>query len=213
LRAITLRGLALIVVRGLALIVVRGLALIVVRGLAPDAQGGNNGARGEGTRTMSDSATSSEPGIKVRSYFPTPVVVAQVPLSDEENAALRGTILTREESVAGVAHSNLLGWQSADDFAQWGGTQGEKLLGLARALADRLNGDRAGKRVAVNWFVTAWANINRCGNELIPPKTGQMLPFPAWLGHGVRPYLGPGTRISVAGSPMAGSPMTKEEPS
>ena len=49
------------------------------------------------------------------------------------------------------------------------------------------------------------------GNELIPPKTGQMVLFPAWLGHGVRPYLGQGTRISVAfnfsiplAGPMAG---------
>ena len=228
---------------------------------------------------MSDGATNSEPGIEVRSYFPTPVVVAQVPLSDAENAELRGTILAREASVAGVTHSNLLGWQSADDFAQWGGAQGEKLLGLARALADRLNGDRAGNRVEVNWFVNAWANINRrghandihahpgsvfsgcyyvddggiagdptlggalqladprgiapamyapelavalggCqtagGNELIPPKTGQMLLFPAWLGHGVRPYLGQGTRISVAFNfsiPMTGGPMTGKEES
>ncbi len=219
---------------------------------------------------MSGGNTSSEPGIEVRSYFPTPVVVAQIPFTDEENAGLRGTILTREASVAGVAHSNLLGWQSADDFADWGGAQGKKLLGLGRALADRLNGDRTGNRVEVDWFVNAWANINRhghgndthahpgsvfsgcyyvddggiaddpslggelqladprgiapamyapelavalsgCqtagGNELIPPKTGQMLLFPAWLGHGVRPYFGQGTRISVAFNfsiPMAG---------
>ncbi|MEE8083740.1 MAG: TIGR02466 family protein [Alphaproteobacteria bacterium] len=223
---------------------------------------------------MSDATSGAEPGIEVRSYFPTPLVVAQVPLTDEENAHLRGTILAREEAVGGVAHSNLLGWQSADDFAHWGGAQGEKLLGLARALADRLNGDRAGNRVEVDWFTNAWANVNRrghgndthahpgavfsgcyyvddggiaddptlggelqladprgiapamyapelavalsgCqtagGNELIPPKTGQMVLFPAWLGHGVRPYLGQGTRISVAfnfsiplAGPMAG---------
>ena len=219
---------------------------------------------------MSDGTISNEPGIEVRSYFPTPLVVAQVPFSHEENLELRGTILAREKDSAGVAHSNLLGWQSADDFAHWGGAQGEKLLGLARALADRLNGDRAGNRVEVAWLVNAWANVNRrghandihahpgavfsgcyyvddggiaddpslggelqladprgiapamyapelavalsgCqtagGNELIPPKTGQMLLFPAWLGHGVRPYLGHGTRISVAFNfslPLAG---------
>jgi uncharacterized protein (TIGR02466 family) len=210
-------------------------------------------------------------GIEVRSYFPTPVVVARVPLTAEDNARLRETILAREKTHAGVHHSNLLGWQSADDFLHWGGEEGKKLLGFAKALADRLAGDRAGNRVAVEWFINAWANINRrghandahahpgsvfsgcyyvddggvnddpalggalqindprgiapamyapelavalsgCqtagGSEIIQPKTGQMLLFPAWLSHGVRPYLGDGTRISVAFNfaiPMAGT--------
>ncbi len=209
---------------------------------------------------MSASA-GEESGIEVRSYFPTPVVIARVPMAPEENARLRETILARERTHPGVTHSNLLGWQSADDFTRWGGAEGEKLLGFAKALADRLAGDRAGNRVAVAWFVNAWANINRrghandahahpgavfsgcyyvddggaaadpglggalqihdprgiapamyapelavalsgCqtagGSEVIAPRTGQMLLFPAWLSHGVRPYLGDGTRISIA---------------
>ena len=36
------------------------------------------------------------------------------------------------------------------------------------------------------------------GAELIPARTGTLLIFPAWLGHGVRPYPGDGTRISIA---------------
>lgn len=226
---------------------------------------------------MNDGNAANEPAIEVRSYFPTPVVVAQVPLTEEDNATLRDAILAREASTPGVVHSNLQGWQSADDFVHWGGPQGEKLLGLAKTLADRLSGDRAGNRVAVDWFVNAWANVNRCGHanethahpgsvfsgcyyvddggiandpslggalqladprgiapamyapelaialtgcqtaggtELIPPKTGQMVLIPAWLGHGVRPYLGQGTRISVAFNfsiPMAGRPQTGEE--
>lgn len=226
---------------------------------------------------MSDGAANGEPGIEVRSYFPTPVVIAQVPMTEAENAALRDMILAREASAPGVVHSNLMGWQSADDFLRWGGPPGEKLLGLARALADRLSGDRSGRRVAVDWFVNAWANVNRrghandthahpgsvfsgcyyvddgginddpslggalqladprgitpamyapelavaltgCqtagGHELIAPRTGQMVMFPAWLGHGVRPYLGQGTRISVAFNfsiPMAASPKSREK--
>lgn len=35
-------------------------------------------------------------------------------------------------------------------------------------------------------------------NELIRPKTGSMLMFPSWLSHGVRPYKGAATRISIA---------------
>jgi uncharacterized protein (TIGR02466 family) len=34
--------------------------------------------------------------------------------------------------------------------------------------------------------------------ELVRPRAGIMLMFPAWLSHGVRPYLGEGTRISIA---------------
>ena len=35
-------------------------------------------------------------------------------------------------------------------------------------------------------------------SELIFPQSGQFLLFPSWLQHGVRPYLGDRTRISVA---------------
>lgn len=34
--------------------------------------------------------------------------------------------------------------------------------------------------------------------ELIRPKAGMMIVFPAWLSHGVRPYAGKAARISVA---------------
>jgi len=35
-------------------------------------------------------------------------------------------------------------------------------------------------------------------SELIFPQSGQLVLFPSWLQHGVRPYLGDRTRISVA---------------
>ena len=38
----------------------------------------------------------------------------------------------------------------------------------------------------------------------IRPRTGLMVVFPAWLSHAVRPFRGPGTRISVAVNLMAG---------
>ena len=36
------------------------------------------------------------------------------------------------------------------------------------------------------------------GNETLHPRSGMMLLFPAWLLHQVRPYRGPGLRISIA---------------
>ncbi len=35
-------------------------------------------------------------------------------------------------------------------------------------------------------------------NETIPPKTGRLVMFPAWILHQVRPYRGAGERISIA---------------
>ena len=35
-------------------------------------------------------------------------------------------------------------------------------------------------------------------SELIQPKAGMMVVFPSWLSHGVRPYTGTATRISIA---------------
>jgi uncharacterized protein (TIGR02466 family) len=35
-------------------------------------------------------------------------------------------------------------------------------------------------------------------NEMLKPQAGMMVLFPSWLSHGVRPYLGKETRISVA---------------
>jgi uncharacterized protein (TIGR02466 family) len=34
--------------------------------------------------------------------------------------------------------------------------------------------------------------------ELVPPRAGVMILFPSWLSHGVRPYGGDGTRISIS---------------
>ena len=210
---------------------------------------------------MSETKATPTSGLEVRSLFATPLVTARVPITEDENARLGETILAQEKKDGGVQHSNLSGWQSADDFARWGGTEGAKVLGFARDLADRLTGDRAGNHVAVDWFVNAWANVNRrghanqahahpgavwsggyyvndggkdaetpvggafevmdprgltpamyapeltpaltgCqsmgGSEIIEPETGLMLLFPAWLTHGVRPYAGNGTRISLA---------------
>jgi uncharacterized protein (TIGR02466 family) len=205
--------------------------------------------------------TPEADGIEVKGCFPTPVVIAQTPMDGEENSRLAKTILAHEKETPGVTFSNLSGWQSADDFDQWGGKEGMKGLGIAHSIADRLTGDRAGKPVKVNWRINAWANVNRTSHandfhahpgsflsgcyyvddggigddpalggafqimdprgvtpamylpelaislagcqsagaaETIAPKTGKMSLFPAWLSHGVRPYLGKGTRISIA---------------
>jgi uncharacterized protein (TIGR02466 family) len=214
-----------------------------------------------------DSGTGSRipPGIEVpaqlRTYFATPVAVVELPNAAPLNAELRETILARERTTPTVNASNLGGWQSAWDFASWGGRAGQAVLGVAVQLANRLTCDRQGRSVQIQWKMNAWANVNRTGHgnefhthpgsywsasyyvddggiaadpalsgefemqdprgvapamyapllafampggqsvgasELIRPKAGTLILFPAWLSHGVRPYRGAAVRISVA---------------
>ena len=207
-------------------------------------------------------AMDETPGeVEARSYFPTPVMVFDAPDSARLNGVLAPLILAREKSLPSVDHSNLGGWQSADDFQDWAGEAGAELLGHGTALASHMTTDRDGKPVEIDWRINSWANINRQGHanefhthpgcfwsgcyyvddggtvadpslggefeikdprgvapamyapnlcynlpgcqslgasELIFPRAGAMLLFPSWLSHAVRPYLGGGTRISVA---------------
>jgi uncharacterized protein (TIGR02466 family) len=199
--------------------------------------------------------------VQLRTYFPTPVAVATLTGSATLNAALKRAILERAQAHPSVQHSNLGGWQSSWDFADWGGQAARAVIDTARALADKLTADRTGQPARVPWRLNAWANVNRAGNanefhthpgaywsatyyvddggidadpalggefeiqdprgvapamyapllafampggqsagasELIRPKSGMLVMFPAWLSHGVRPYKGAGVRISVA---------------
>lgn len=198
---------------------------------------------------------------EIRSYFATPVVVAALADAEALNVELRRVILERERQDQGVQHSNLGGWQSSWDLADWGGPAAGRLLDAARDLATRLTSDRAGQPVRIAWKCNAWANVNRRGHgnefhthpgcywsgtyyvddggagedhmlggefemqdprgvapamyapllgfavpggqsagasELIRPKSGQMVLFPSWLLHAVRPYHGERERISIA---------------
>ena len=177
------------------------------------------------------------------------------------NAPLAATIRARAASQATVEHSNLGGWQSSWDLADWGGAEAQSILDAARDLATRATSDRTGKPVRVTWKLNAWANLNRGGHanefhthpgsfwsgtyyvddggiasnpslggefemadprgpgpamyapmlsfampggqsmgasELIRPRAGMLVLFPAWLSHAVRPYKGTRERISVA---------------
>ncbi|MFC3227221.1 TIGR02466 family protein [Marinibaculum pumilum] len=197
-----------------------------------------------------------------RAYFPTPVALVSLANAERLNADLKRIVLEREaQDSGGTEHSNLGGWQSDWELADWGGPPAQVLLQAARAAADRLTGNRMGQPVKVEWKMNAWANINRTGHanefhthpgaywsgayyvedggigedpslggefelqdprgigpamyapnlaftlpgmqsvgasELISPRAGNMLIFPAWLSHAVRPYRGKGMRISIA---------------
>ncbi|MEZ5667714.1 MAG: TIGR02466 family protein [Alphaproteobacteria bacterium] len=200
--------------------------------------------------------------INVQQLFSTPVVMLRVPEAASLNAALRKLILARAEAEASNDHSNLGGWQSSWDIAEWGGPAMARLLDLARNAASRMTMRRSdGTPAGIEWAHNAWANVNRKGNaneahthpgsvwsavywvddggaavnpalggafevhdprgvapamlapdlvpavpggaafgasELVQPTAGDLMMFPSWVSHSVRPYLGDGVRISIA---------------
>jgi uncharacterized protein (TIGR02466 family) len=160
--------------------------------------------------------------INIQPLFATPVAIATLPENQRISAALRETILARAEQEASTTHSNLGGWQSTWDIADWGGDAADYLLSFVRHMAYTLTVDRHGKAAPQKWRVNAWANVNRSGHgnefhthpgcvwsavyyvddggagESISSMPGSLLMFPSWVSHAVRPYFGDGTRISVA---------------
>ncbi|MDA1100416.1 MAG: TIGR02466 family protein [Proteobacteria bacterium] len=106
----------------------------------------------------------AEMQIQVHGLFPTPVVHAELPDSGRINAALRAVIEARMASHPSTDHSNLGGWQSSWDLAEWGGDCANQVLAQAKALANRLTCDRQGKPVNVDWRLNAWANVNSTGH-------------------------------------------------
>ena len=102
--------------------------------------------------------------VQVRNLFPTPIAVLALPDAERINAALQDRILQREREAEGVQHSNLGGWQSATDFPEWCGPEGQAVLGAAQQIAASLTCDRAGQPVQPRWRMNAWANVNRQGH-------------------------------------------------
>ncbi len=104
---------------------------------------------------------------EIRNTFATPVVLAPLDEAAALNAELLPVILARAEASPGVTRSNLGGWQSTDDFATWSGPAGARLVKAAVALANSmtaLQGEAELARVAVDWRINAWANLNRDGH-------------------------------------------------
>jgi uncharacterized protein (TIGR02466 family) len=204
-----------------------------------------------------------EDAIDIRSFFPTPVVVATLDDHARLDAELARLILARSETHPSVGKSNLGGWQSDTDVQDWAGPAGAAVFDAARRLGDLITAIKEPdglKRTRIPWRINAWANLNRAGqsnemhthagsywsgayyvddgasgsdpvagefeildprgvaplmyaphlkiaisgcltaglSEYLAPRTGQLFLFPAWLFHGVRPYRGTGTRMSIA---------------
>ncbi len=111
--------------------------------------------------------TFRQQDFQIRNAFATPVVLAAVEEQDMLNGQLLPLILERAAASSGVVRSNVGGWQSTDDFAEWSGAAGAQLIRAAVTLANSvtaLQGEAALARVAVDWTINAWANVNNDGH-------------------------------------------------
>jgi uncharacterized protein (TIGR02466 family) len=104
------------------------------------------------------------PQLTLINLFPTPLVIATMPDADALNPELKRIILAREAATESVQRSNQGGWQSTWDLYEWGGAPLQKVLSFARAIADEVTVDRAGKRHELAWRINCWANVNRLGH-------------------------------------------------
>jgi uncharacterized protein (TIGR02466 family) len=144
-------------------------------GQAGDGQPGNgqpgngqpgNGQPGNGQsgRTPPEGGRQGGSRAEVMQVFATPVAVAHLGFPEEVNRRLAETILARETAQGSTHHSNLGGWQSSWDLAEWGGPAAAALLDAGKALATKLTCDRQGRALKLDWKVNAWANVNRSGH-------------------------------------------------
>ncbi|MEQ8345825.1 MAG: TIGR02466 family protein [Sneathiellaceae bacterium] len=101
--------------------------------------------------------------VDVKAVFATPFTICRLANAGPVNAALRTRILAREGQAPGNVISNVGGWQSEDDFLDWGGPEGAQVIDAAKALAGRLTAARGGAPGRPAWRVHAWANVNRAG--------------------------------------------------
>jgi uncharacterized protein (TIGR02466 family) len=105
--------------------------------------------------------------VEVKLLFPTPVVFAELDDAAEINRVLRELVMARAVT-ASVVKSNSGGWQSEEDFPDWGGDVGRRVLRSASDLAHAVtvvNQDNELRREPFTWNIAAWANINRAGDS------------------------------------------------
>jgi len=101
---------------------------------------------------------------RISGFFPTPAFLCRLNDAAPLNRQLREAILARERSERGQINSNVGGWHSGRDLAQWGGAAIETVLGAAMEVANKATRDRQGRPLRPAWRVECWANVNRRGH-------------------------------------------------
>ena len=107
----------------------------------------------------------SDVKLHTHNLFSTPILRAEIPDAERINSTLRQLILQRMRQHPSTQHSNLGGWQSTWDLAEWGGEAAGEILGHAVAIANQVTCDRQGQPTMIDWKINAWANVNGPGHS------------------------------------------------
>lgn len=102
--------------------------------------------------------------IAVRGLFATPVAALEVPGAEALNLQLSGAILHRRNTHTSMQASNAGGWHSDHGLLEWAAPWAGQIIELGRGMASQLTANRKGERVAPDWKVQAWANVNTTGH-------------------------------------------------
>jgi uncharacterized protein (TIGR02466 family) len=103
--------------------------------------------------------------VEVTGLFATPVAAVLLPDAEARNADLTEVILRRRAENPTVGASNIGGWHSSRDIADWGGSRVAEVLAAAASVATQLTADRNGNPVKPDWKMEAWANVNGPGDS------------------------------------------------
>ena len=103
--------------------------------------------------------------IQIKGLFATPVAAVILPDAEARNAELQDIILRHRAEHPSIGASNMGGWHSTRDLAEWGGKRAEEVLAFGRDLATKLTTDREGRAVRPEWTTEAWANVSGRGHS------------------------------------------------
>jgi len=108
--------------------------------------------------------------IKIRRLFTTPLASLQYPDAAKLNSQLKTIITTRmAQDRSGAQRSNDGGWQSANDFHEWGEEASDALVKFAKAFAVQMTAVHSEQfgltEPSFEWKLNAWANVNTAGHS------------------------------------------------
>jgi len=100
----------------------------------------------------------------VAELFATPMLVTNLPDAAVLNPQLRTLILARRATHPGLAHSNINGWHSETDLADWGGAPARRIASALGEMAMRHTRDLASPGAPrFSWQPKMWANVSESG--------------------------------------------------
>ena len=104
---------------------------------------------------------------KLIHLFTTPILKHIWADSGPLNDDLRRIIINKTRGGKGASYSAIGGWESSDDFHQWAGEQGQKIIQRVAEMVKHATAEiyaTFSGQERSTWTIAMWANVNRRGN-------------------------------------------------